>query len=97
MNALQVIAEWLRGHWAALAAIVYAIAVITTICFLPADIRKGALITLAVILVAIAGLFVWAAEPWTPGHFDFERGLLLSASGIGAIGVFFAAWAWLIW
>ncbi|MBE0529520.1 MAG: hypothetical protein IH626_01750 [Rhodospirillales bacterium] len=94
MQALTVVAEWLRGHWAALAAIVFALAVITTIAFLPADIRKGALVTLAMILVGLAALLVWLAEPWAV---PMDATAMRAAGVSGSAGLLFLAWAWMIW
>lgn len=94
MQALAVIAEWLRGHWAALAGIVFVIAVITTIAFLPTDIRKGALVTLAMILVGLAAFLVWLAEPWAV-RTEVPIKWMIGVSG--SAGLLFLAWAWSIW
>jgi len=97
METLNVIAAWLRDHWAALVSVVAVVAVITVIALLPPPYRKATLAILAVVFIALCAVLIWRG--WNNDRSENYGALLAFFVGVvlGIIGIVSAVWAWIIW
>lgn len=96
METLYAVAAWFREHWAGLAVVVAAIAVVAVIAMLPHDARRWVLVFLAVALLAVAAVVLWATRPWESSHYSLVAFYLVA--GVPALlAVLAAAWAWIAW
>lgn len=96
METVYAVAAWFREHWAGLAVIVAAVAVITVIALLPHDLRRWVLVFLAAALIAAAVAVLWMTKPWESNHYSLVA--LYIVAGVPALlAVLAATWAWIAW